>query len=96
MKTYKELLSQFDELRREIEVSREQEARLISERVMALLTESGVDIRNFLQPERLGKRSRGTREPKYLDPKTGATWCGRGRRPLWLAGKNKDEFLLSK
>lgn len=31
----------------------------------------------------------------YKDPKTGATWSGRGRAPGWIAGsKNRDKFLV--
>lgn len=32
--------------------------------------------------------------PKYLDPKTGKTWSGRGRAPAWL-GKNPKRFLVA-
>ena len=32
--------------------------------------------------------------PKYRNPKTGETWSGRGRAPAWLAGRNKDRFLI--
>jgi len=32
--------------------------------------------------------------PKYLDPKTGATWTGHGRAPSWIAGaKDRTKFL---
>jgi DNA-binding protein H-NS len=31
----------------------------------------------------------------YRDPKTGATWSGRGRAPAWLAGaKDRSKFLI--
>jgi DNA-binding protein H-NS len=34
-------------------------------------------------------------EPKYVDPKTGATWSGRGRAPLWIRDvKNRSKFLV--
>lgn len=33
--------------------------------------------------------------PKYHDPETGKTWSGRGREPLWLRGKNRDDYLIS-
>jgi DNA-binding protein H-NS len=33
---------------------------------------------------------------KYQDPKTGATWSGRGREPLWIKGKKRDRFLIAK
>lgn len=32
--------------------------------------------------------------PKYRDPNTGATWTGRGKAPLWIADKNREEFLI--
>jgi len=31
---------------------------------------------------------------KYKDPVSGATWTGRGRAPLWLNGKSKEEYLI--
>ncbi len=31
---------------------------------------------------------------KYRDPLSGKTWSGRGLAPKWLAGKNKDDFLI--
>lgn len=33
--------------------------------------------------------------PKYRDPKTGATWTGRGLAPAWIASaKDKSKFLI--
>ncbi|MCP3713467.1 H-NS histone family protein [Paraburkholderia sp. CNPSo 3274] len=33
--------------------------------------------------------------PKYADPKTGATWSGRGLAPLWIRDvKNRAKFLI--
>lgn len=34
--------------------------------------------------------------PKYCDPVSGATWSGRGRAPGWIAGKDRDDFLIQK
>ena len=31
---------------------------------------------------------------KYRDPATGNTWSGRGREPNWLAGRNREDFLV--
>jgi len=37
----------------------------------------------------------GTAAVKYRDPKSGATWSGRGRAPGWIAtAKNRDRFLV--
>lgn len=42
-----------------------------------------------------GNYVRGPQPPKYRDPKSGATWSGRGRAPAWLAGaKDPSKFLI--
>ncbi|WP_330769395.1 H-NS family nucleoid-associated regulatory protein [Burkholderia pseudomultivorans] len=36
-------------------------------------------------------------ESKYQNPKTGETWPGRGRAPLWIRdAKNRDRFPIAK
>lgn len=55
----------------------------------------------------LGNRKRGrqraelhatgklTGTAKYVDPKSGPTWTGRGRAPAWIANaKNRNRFLI--
>jgi DNA-binding protein H-NS len=38
---------------------------------------------------------KGPQPALYLDPKSGATWSGRGRAPAWLAGaKDRSKFLI--
>jgi len=39
---------------------------------------------------------RGPQAAKYRDPKSGATWSGRGPTPAWLAGaKDRSKFLIA-
>ncbi|MFM0292212.1 H-NS family nucleoid-associated regulatory protein [Paraburkholderia sp. RL17-380-BIE-A] len=46
-----------------------------------------------VEAKTVGKR--GTVAVKYRDPKSGATWSGRGRAPQWIASaKNRDRFLV--
>lgn len=48
--------------------------------------------RNAVEEKALGKPSSAA---KYLDPKTGATWTGRGRAPGWIVNaKDRSNFLL--
>ncbi|WP_071762522.1 H-NS family nucleoid-associated regulatory protein [Burkholderia ubonensis] len=94
MKTYRELMEQLDQLRREIELVREYEAQRIAQRVLEVLADHGVSL-----PELTGLHPRGRRfgkkvEPKYYDPETGATWSGRGRIPRWLVGKDPEQYLI--
>ncbi|WP_051888827.1 H-NS family nucleoid-associated regulatory protein [Caballeronia sordidicola] len=45
-------------------------------------------------PASKGQR-KGPQPAKYLDPKTGATWSGRGPAPAWLAAaKDRTKFLV--
>lgn len=43
-----------------------------------------------LKPKRKGVAAK----PKYQDPVSGATWSGRGKEPIWIRGKNRDEFTI--
>jgi DNA-binding protein H-NS len=45
--------------------------------------------------EHRGQRT-GPQPAKYLDPKTGASWSGRGPAPAWLAAaKDRTKFLVA-
>ncbi|MGF6937094.1 hypothetical protein OKW41_006256 [Paraburkholderia sp. UCT70] len=40
-------------------------------------------------------QQKGPQPAKYADPKSGATWSGRGPAPTWLAGaKDRTKFLI--
>ncbi|WP_207003341.1 H-NS histone family protein [Trinickia mobilis] len=40
-------------------------------------------------------QAKGKLPPKYRDPKSGATWSGRGPAPAWLASaKDRSKFLI--
>ncbi|MFM0120284.1 H-NS family nucleoid-associated regulatory protein [Paraburkholderia sp. RL18-101-BIB-B] len=40
-------------------------------------------------------RRKGPQPALYQDPKSGATWSGRGRAPGWLASvKDRNKFLI--
>ncbi|QGZ64783.1 H-NS histone family protein [Paraburkholderia acidisoli] len=44
-----------------------------------------------------GNYVRGPQPALYRDPKSGATWSGRGPAPAWLAGaKDRTKFLIAK
>jgi DNA-binding protein H-NS len=43
-----------------------------------------------------GNYVRGPQPAQYQDPKTGATWSGRGRAPAWIANaKDRTKFLIA-
>ena len=55
-------------------------------------------LANGIAPNVKGKVAAPAKEPKspkYLHPKTGATWTGHGRAPAWIATvKDRTKFLI--
>lgn len=106
MATYNELMDQAQKLMAQAEAQREKEMQDVISGVINTLTVHGITI-DDLRAHGFGGRGRrggkrGARSggvPKYQDPKTGATWTGRGRVPGWMAtydaaGKSRDRFLI--
>ncbi|RQR47564.1 H-NS histone family protein [Burkholderia sp. Bp9126] len=98
MATYQELKAQADEILRQAEAAKLAELEAVIQEVRTRVTEYD------LTPEQVFGRRRGQRKaivsrsvvaPKYQDPKTGATWSGRGREPAWIKGKRRERFLIA-
>ncbi|CAN0624563.1 DNA-binding protein Bv3F [Burkholderia multivorans] len=95
MATYRQLTAQLEKLQQKIDKEREKA-------VTDAIAEIRAKIEEFdITPEELGFRPAAAvaakpkrpLPPKYLNPKTGETWSGRGRAPMWL-GKNRARFLI--
>ena len=39
-------------------------------------------------------KKRGKVAAKYKNPSTEETWTGRGKAPIWIAGKDRTKFLI--
>ncbi|HDR9882068.1 H-NS histone family protein [Burkholderia cenocepacia] len=96
MATYLELKAQAEALALQAEEARRAELDAIISAIREQIVEYGIT------PEQLFGRRRAVASgprapiaPKYRDPKTGATWSGRGKAPQWIAkAKNRDRFLI--
>ncbi|MBA5686329.1 H-NS histone family protein [Rugamonas apoptosis] len=95
MSSYSELKAQIAELEKQAQAARAAELTKAKAEIAAIMDEFGLTIADL---GGIGKaKSAKLREPvaiKYRDPETGATWTGRGRSPVWLNGKNKDDYLV--
>ncbi|WP_323119035.1 H-NS histone family protein [Burkholderia alba] len=94
MATYRQLAVQLEKLQQKIDKEREKAISDAIDDIKAKIEEYDIT------PEELGFRSvsatakpKRPLPPKYLNPKTGETWSGRGRAPAWL-GKNRNRFLI--
>jgi DNA-binding protein H-NS len=98
MTTYKELLAQRAELEKQIESARKEALSSAIAQVRAIvaeyeLTEEDVFSKKAPRAAATGGTTK-TVAPKYRDPITGATWTGRGKPPLWIAGQDRLNFLI--
>jgi DNA-binding protein H-NS len=96
MPSYKQLTAQLEKLHKEVAAAREKEVAQAIADIKEKIAEYEISA------EELGFSSRAAATPRkkqplparYMNPKTGETWSGRGRAPAWLAGKNRDRFLI--
>ena len=97
MATYKDLLAQKAKLDAQLEAARAAEIEAVIQQTRQVVLEYGLTAEDIglaaKQKGRAGKRA--SVAPKYMDPKTGATWSGRGRAPAWI-GKNREKFLIKR
>ncbi|MFP3562907.1 H-NS family nucleoid-associated regulatory protein [Paraburkholderia sp. SIMBA_030] len=95
MASYKELKAQLKKLSEEAETARLAELQAVIEHVRAKVAEYGLTVEDIFGRQRASRRATKTPvPPKYRDPKTGATWSGRGRAPDWIKGRKRDRFLI--
>lgn len=91
MATYLELKAQAEALAQQAEEARLAELDSVIATIREQIAEYGIT------PDQLFGRRRAAAPiaPKYRDPKTGATWSGRGKAPHWIAdAKNRNRFLI--
>jgi DNA-binding protein H-NS len=97
MATYKELKAQMDALAAKTETARLAEFQAIVDDIRAKVAEYGITEKDIFGARRgrPAKKATAPVEAKYRDPKTGATWSGRGRAPAWIKdAKNRNRFLI--
>lgn len=93
MATYKDLLAQKAKLEEQLEAARQAELDTAIQQVRQIVQEYGLTAEDLGLAGKTKKRKGMVVAAKYMDPKTGATWSGRGRAPAWI-GKNRDRFLI--
>ncbi len=102
MATYKQLLAEKEKIEAQIAEVRASEIAGVIEKIKSLMSEYELTADDLAPKRRRGRPAssektaatpRAEVPPKYQDPKTGATWSGRGRAPAWL-GKNREKFLI--
>ncbi|MFP4896706.1 H-NS family nucleoid-associated regulatory protein [Paraburkholderia sp. EG304] len=97
MATYKELKAQMAELEAQAAMARAAEFQEVLAEIRAKVADYGFTEQDIFgrASGRPTKRAKSGAPARYRDPKTGATWSGRGRAPSWIKdAKNRDRFLI--
>ncbi len=91
MPSYSELLAQKKSLDAQIAQAHKAESVQALATVHELIAEFGFTAQQVFpwkpQPKKVAA--------KYRDPDTGATWSGRGKPPQWIAGKDREPFVIA-
>jgi DNA-binding protein H-NS len=97
MSQYTELKAQIARLQEQAEEARRAELEAVLADIRRKIAEYGLTAQDLgLAVVRRGRPpKKGPLPPLYQDPKTGNTWSGRGKPPKWIAGKNRERFLIS-
>lgn len=94
--SYAEITKQIAELQALATTAREKEISSAKTQIREIMQQYGLTLADLGGVSK-AKSSGKQREPvaiKYKDPASGATWTGRGRAPLWLNGKDKNDYLI--
>ncbi|WP_232444574.1 H-NS histone family protein [Burkholderia ubonensis] len=99
-RTYSDVKAQIAALQAEAAALRDQALTTIIADVRAKVAEYGLTEQDVFGRKRAPRTRNATTAksasvPKYRDPKTGATWSGKGRAPAWITkARNRDRFLI--
>jgi DNA-binding protein H-NS len=101
MPSYKELLAQRETLERQIEEAKSREYAEVLNEIKQKMADYGITLQELAggrgaKGAKAASRSRSGVAPKYRDPDSGSTWSGRGKPPKWIAGQDRDSFLIGR
>ncbi|CAG4905504.1 H-NS histone family protein [Paraburkholderia saeva] len=99
MSSYKELLAQREKLEKQIEEAKSREYAEVLNEIKQKMADYGITLAELGggrgKATKVGRPRAGV-APKYRDPDSGSTWSGRGKPPRWIAGKDREKFLIAR
>ncbi|WP_010095827.1 H-NS histone family protein [Burkholderia ubonensis] len=97
MSTYLDLKAKIRTLQVQAELARKNEVQRVIEEIQKVIVEFDLkpeDLFADIQRKSRRVRRRAPALAKYRDPASGAVWSGRGRAPRWIAGQDRESFLI--
>jgi DNA-binding protein H-NS len=97
--TYQELIAQREALDRAIDEARRQELKTAITQVKQIIAQYALTEKDVFGGA-AGAEKKNAKQgmkvmPKYRNTATGQTWTGRGKPPVWIAGKDRTPFLIN-
>jgi DNA-binding protein H-NS len=89
-----QLRAQQEALNKQLAEAKERETLLVLNEIVQKMGEYGISV-SELTGRKVGVQANEL-AARYRDPESGSTWSGRGRAPAWIAGKDRNEFLVDK
>ncbi|AOJ73380.1 MULTISPECIES: H-NS histone family protein [Burkholderia] len=99
-RTFSDVKAQIEALQIEADALRAAEIEAVLADVRAKVAEYGLTEQDVFGRKRTTRAkdtstSKPQSVPKYRDPKSGATWSGKGRAPAWIANaKRRERYLI--
>ncbi|MCA8306871.1 H-NS histone family protein [Burkholderia seminalis] len=97
MEKYLELINQQQQLHEKISETRRNDIEEILAGIVRTMLTYEISLEEIKRAlaEQCRSSTRPKRVAKYMDPVTGCTWSGRGRRPNWMKGAaDIEQFRL--
>ncbi|WP_332452157.1 H-NS histone family protein [Burkholderia ubonensis] len=97
MTAYRDLKAKIRALQVQAELARKNEVQRVIEEIQKVIAEFDLkpgDLFADIQRKTRRVRRRAPALAKYRDPASGAVWSGRGRTPRWIAGQDREKFLI--
>ncbi|WP_232451245.1 H-NS histone family protein [Burkholderia ubonensis] len=97
MTAYRDLKAKIRALQVQAELARKNEVQRVIEEIQKVIAEFDLKPGDLFADIRRKTRRVRRRAPalaKYRDPASGAVWSGRGRTPRWVAGQDREKFLI--
>ncbi|HDR9763294.1 H-NS histone family protein [Burkholderia vietnamiensis] len=89
---YKDLLAQHAALEKQIEEARNKERGDAINTIRQLMQDYEITTADLTVKKR---KARSPVTQKYKDPNSDKTWSGMGKPPAWIAGKDRQAFLIA-
>ena len=94
MQSLSELIAQRDALDKQIQAARQLENTEAIATIHKLIEQFGLTALEIFPSKKGSSKAARKVAPKFRNPTTGDTWTGRGKPPKWIAGQDKEKYLI--